>query len=216
MIDEGEVDGRSWGSTWPTRSPPLNSLADLERLLPGQVDEVREWFTWYKATDADGNRIEGAEPNFFEFDGKPLDTPAALQIIAEGHTCWTQLVMRRCRAGKLKQRDPSPGDVPSHTPYPGGSTAGCAAADGKAATSGGDLGGVQRFNGRTTSDSATLRLCGSLVRWCRLLRCDAHGGGRGPALTHPTTAWFAQGASAASRAGYSAVQTTPSGGLLAS
>ena len=66
------------------------------------MDAVREWFTWYKATSPEGERIEGAEPNFFEFDGKPLDTAATLKIIGEGHACWNTLVTRRCRAGKLK------------------------------------------------------------------------------------------------------------------
>ena len=59
--------------TSPPRSP--HTPATLSR---AQVDAVREWFTWYKATSPEGERIEGAEPNIFEFEGAPLDTSTPL------------------------------------------------------------------------------------------------------------------------------------------
>lgn len=103
MIDEGEVDWKIVGINLADEAAAsINTLADLERVMPGEVDAVREWFTWYKATNAAGERIEGAEPNVFEFGGKPLDTAATLKIVGEGHACWQALVARRCRGGKLK------------------------------------------------------------------------------------------------------------------
>lgn len=83
-------------------APHINDLTDLEQLMPGQVDEVRDWFTWYKARNMQGERIEGTEPNVFEFGGRPLDTAATLQIISEGHACWKALVSRRCLNPKGK------------------------------------------------------------------------------------------------------------------
>jgi len=103
MIDEGEVDWKIIGiNTADEKAGEINDLADLERLMPGEVDAVREWFTWYKALDAAGERIEGSEPNFFEFGGKPLDTAATMKIVGEGHACWHALVSRRCKNPKGK------------------------------------------------------------------------------------------------------------------
>uniref|UniRef100_A0A7S4M1T4 inorganic diphosphatase n=1 Tax=Prymnesium polylepis TaxID=72548 RepID=A0A7S4M1T4_9EUKA len=103
MIDEGEVDWKIVGINLADASAAeINSLAELEAKMPGEVDAVREWFTWYKAINPAGERIEGSEPNVFEFGGKPLDTEATLKIVTEGHSCWHALVSRRCQAGKLK------------------------------------------------------------------------------------------------------------------
>jgi len=96
MIDEGEVD---WKVIGINMADPLaariNSLEDLEAVAPGEVDAVREWFTWYKAVDEEGNKVPGKEPNHFALDGKPLSTAGALQVIAEAHACWLALVTRK-------------------------------------------------------------------------------------------------------------------------
>ena len=103
MIDEGEVD---WKVICINMADPLAaeiaSLEDCERVLPGQVDAVREWFTWYKATDETGKRMPDKEPNVFGFDGRALDTAAALGVIQEAHTTWVALMLRQVAPGKLK------------------------------------------------------------------------------------------------------------------
>ncbi|KOO30619.1 inorganic pyrophosphatase [Chrysochromulina tobinii] len=71
MIDEGEVDWKVIGLNMADPSAAsINSLAELEAAMPGQIDEVREWFTWYKALDANGKRIPDSEPNVFGFEGR--------------------------------------------------------------------------------------------------------------------------------------------------
>ena len=49
MIDEGEAD---WKVVAIDRTDPwaeqLNDIDDLDRLLPGLLDSIREWFRTYK------------------------------------------------------------------------------------------------------------------------------------------------------------------------
>ena len=71
------------------------------QVFPGQLAAVREWFTWYKAVDGGGNRIEGKEPNVFGFGGEPLDVDGALGVIDEAHRSWQALVLRKVSAGTL-------------------------------------------------------------------------------------------------------------------
>ena len=53
-IDEGEVD---WKVVVINVADPLadkiNTREDCEKHFPGEIDAIREWFTWYKATDPD-------------------------------------------------------------------------------------------------------------------------------------------------------------------
>ena len=85
------------------QAPSVNSLADVERVFPGEVDKIREWFTWYKAIDPKtGEKKPGAEPNVFGFDGKPLGTEATWGVIREAHGTWFQLISRQVKAGKRK------------------------------------------------------------------------------------------------------------------
>jgi len=103
MIDEGEVD---WKVICINLQDPLaaliNSLEDCERLLPGQIDAVREWFTWYKAVGEDGARLPDKEPNIFGFEGMPLPTEKALEVIKEAHNTWAALVLRKVPACDLQ------------------------------------------------------------------------------------------------------------------
>lgn len=104
MIDEGEVDWKVIGiNTADPKAAGINCLADLEASFPGEVDSIREWFTWYKAVDENGNKVDGKDPNVFGFDGKPLATEEALDVINAGNHCWNALVTRKIpRPPKLK------------------------------------------------------------------------------------------------------------------
>jgi hypothetical protein len=70
MIDEGEVDWKVVAiNVCDPKAALVNCLADAETHFPGQVDRIREWFTWYKAVDGlpgDGplssNKLEGTGP----------------------------------------------------------------------------------------------------------------------------------------------------------
>ena len=103
MIDEGEVD---WKVVGLNMADPLaetiDSLEALEKAMPGQVDAVREWFTWYKATDPETLARDESKKNVFGFEGKPLDTATTMDIIEVAHESWANLVLRKVPAKKLQ------------------------------------------------------------------------------------------------------------------
>jgi inorganic pyrophosphatase len=77
-------------------------MADVDTFFPGEIDRIREWFTWYKATDpATGERDE-SKKNVFGFDGKALGTEKTWDVIREANTSWAKLVTRQVKAGQRK------------------------------------------------------------------------------------------------------------------
>ena len=101
MIDDGETD---WKLIVIDVSDPLagevrhdgsyhlhlsclqvNSLADVERVMPGFLTATREWFRIYKIPD-------GKPENKFAFDGEYQDAEFANKVISETHEYWKQLV----------------------------------------------------------------------------------------------------------------------------
>jgi len=82
MIDEGEMDWKVIGIDVCDRdASKLNSIADVERVKPGLVSKLIEWFRFYKVPD-------GKPENNFAFDGKPQDSDFALKIILETNAFW--------------------------------------------------------------------------------------------------------------------------------
>ena len=63
----------------------MNSLADVERVMPGFLTATREWFRIYKIPD-------GKPENKFAFDGEYQDAEFANKVISETHEYWKQLV----------------------------------------------------------------------------------------------------------------------------
>ena len=103
MIDEGEVDWKVIViNVADPRAASVDSLEDVERVFPGEVDAVREWFTWYKATDPETGERDEAKKNVFGFDGAVLDTAKTWQVIREAHGTWTDLITRQVKAGARK------------------------------------------------------------------------------------------------------------------
>merc|ERR1719350_2686017 len=98
MIDEGELD---WKVIAICRRDPLAAelqcVRDVERLCPGVVSGVREWFRWYKTPD-------GKPLNSFGFGERALDRTHALEVIAETHESWRRL-RQRSDGGKLWLRE---------------------------------------------------------------------------------------------------------------
>ena len=86
MIDDDETDWKvvviDNDDRW---APELNDIDDIERLLPGTLDSIREWFRTYKIPD-------GKAPNKFAFDEKFLPASFAHKIIHETHQEWLNLV----------------------------------------------------------------------------------------------------------------------------
>merc|ERR1719375_495833 len=95
MIDNGELDWKIivLCSDDPM-APRLKDVVDLEAEMPHIVQGIREWFRWYKAPD-------GKPLNSFGFDEKALNKAQTLEIIAETHEAWKELMSGKRELGKL-------------------------------------------------------------------------------------------------------------------
>jgi inorganic pyrophosphatase len=82
MIDEGEMDYKLLciAKDDPMASS-INSVSDLERLMPGKIQKIVNWFKYYKVPD-------GKPVNSFAFDEKAKDADFAATIVEETHTHW--------------------------------------------------------------------------------------------------------------------------------
>ena len=66
----------------------MNDIDDVERLIPGTVSLIREWFRTYKIPD-------GKPPNKFALDEKCMGAKYAHKVIHETHTFWCDLVQKQ-------------------------------------------------------------------------------------------------------------------------
>ena len=86
LIDEGEADWKiiaiSLSDPW---APLLHNVDDVERLLPGTIHSIREWFRTYKIPD-------GKPPNVFGLEERCMPAEYASHIIDETHDAWKLLV----------------------------------------------------------------------------------------------------------------------------
>ena len=103
MIDEGEVD---WKVIVINVADPkamlVNTKEDADKYFPGEIDAIRDWFTWYKATDPKTGERDPSKKNVFGFDGRALDTTKAWEVVREAHGTWADLVTRQVKAGGRK------------------------------------------------------------------------------------------------------------------
>jgi inorganic pyrophosphatase len=95
MIDDGELDWKVIAIR-PTDAlaEQLNDIDDVEAKCPGVISGIREWFRWYKTPD-------GKPLNAFGYDERALDRAHALEVIAETHEYWKNLMAGKAKAGKL-------------------------------------------------------------------------------------------------------------------
>jgi len=85
MIDDGELDWKVIAID--ARDPvaaDIQTIADVEKKMPGVVSGIREWFRWYKTPD-------GKPLNEFGFNEEVLGKATALDIVAETHDAWKRL-----------------------------------------------------------------------------------------------------------------------------
>ena len=61
-----------------------NTLEDVEREFPGELEKILVWFRDYKMPD-------GKPANEFGYDNKCLDKDFALDVIKETHEFWNKL-----------------------------------------------------------------------------------------------------------------------------
>ena len=95
MIDDGELD---WKLICIRADDPLanqlNDVKDVERLLPGTVSGIREWFRWYKTPD-------GKPINAFGHGEAVLSLSETMHVIEETHAQWQALKDGTADRGKL-------------------------------------------------------------------------------------------------------------------
>lgn len=99
MIDDGEADWKVVAIDANDRwAPELNDVEDVERLLPGTLDLIREWFRTYKIPD-------GKPPNVFGLEERFMPAQYALSVIDETHHAWMELIKNHGMANGLSVPD---------------------------------------------------------------------------------------------------------------
>jgi len=82
LIDEGETD---WKILAIDINDPdaanFNDVDDFEKLRPGYLKSIHDWFRDYKVPD-------GKPPNVFAFNGEAKNKSYALTVIEENHHFW--------------------------------------------------------------------------------------------------------------------------------
>ena len=85
MIDDGELDWKVIClNTSDPKAASVNTLEDVEREFPGELEKILVWFRDYKMPD-------GKPANEFGYDNKCLDKDFALDVIKETHEFWNKL-----------------------------------------------------------------------------------------------------------------------------
>ena len=95
MIDDGELD---WKLICVRVDDPLaaslHDIEDVERLLPGTVSGIREWFRWYKTPD-------GKPINAFGHNELALNLSETMHVVEETHAQWAALKNGTAERGRL-------------------------------------------------------------------------------------------------------------------
>ena len=86
MIDDDETDWKVVAIDVDDRwAPELNDVEDVERLLPGTISLIREWFRTYKIPD-------GKPPNKFALDERCMPRAYAHGVIRDTHAAYRDLL----------------------------------------------------------------------------------------------------------------------------
>lgn len=94
LLDEGEIDWKIIGiNIDDPLAVDLHDVEDVERLMPGRISEIREWFRMYKTA-------EGKGENEYAYDGEAKGRDFAMKVVEETHQTWVDL-----RSGKIENKD---------------------------------------------------------------------------------------------------------------
>ena len=86
MIDDDETDWKVVAIDVDDRwAPELNDVEDVERLLPGTISLIREWFRTYKIPD-------GKPPNKFALEERCMPRAYAHGVIRDTHAAYRDLL----------------------------------------------------------------------------------------------------------------------------
>lgn len=85
LIDGDETDWKIFAIRIDDENASrIHSLDDMEKIFPGVLDRVRDWFRLYKTA-------EGKGENRYGYNGQYLDRNKAIQVIKECHEAWKKL-----------------------------------------------------------------------------------------------------------------------------
>ena len=62
----------------------INNINDVNKLMPGVISGIREWFRWYKTPD-------NKPLNTFGYNEQCLDSDIAIKVIEETHSHYMHL-----------------------------------------------------------------------------------------------------------------------------
>ena len=90
MIDDDETDWKIVAIDAEDRwAPELNDIDDVERLVPGTVSLIREWFRTYKVPD-------GKPPNEFALGEECMGAAFAWGVVRDCHSAYRGLLESGC------------------------------------------------------------------------------------------------------------------------
>jgi inorganic pyrophosphatase len=85
MIDTGELDWKVIAiSSYDDNFHNINNINDVNKLMPGVISGIREWFRWYKTPD-------NKPLNTFGYNEQCLDSDIAIKVIEETHSHYMHL-----------------------------------------------------------------------------------------------------------------------------
>jgi len=86
LIDEGETDWKVLAiNTNDPLAEKLNDVEDIEKYMPGFVQNTIDWFRCYKIPD-------GKPENQFAFNGQAKGKDLAIKVLQETHGYWKDLL----------------------------------------------------------------------------------------------------------------------------
>lgn len=94
LLDEGEVDWKIIAiNVDDPAAAQINNIDDVEKVMPGRISEIRDWFRYYKTA-------EGKGENEYGFNAEAQDLNTTMEVIEEAHQSWKDL-----RNGKIPNED---------------------------------------------------------------------------------------------------------------
>lgn len=85
MVDDGEVDWKVIAiRVDDPKASQVNDVADVEKVFPGELQRILEWFRDYKIPD-------GKPANQFGYNNQCLDREFAMKVVEETHGFYNKL-----------------------------------------------------------------------------------------------------------------------------
>jgi inorganic pyrophosphatase len=86
LLDQGELDWKIIGmNSIEAKDRSIKNIEDFNRLCPGALKEIQNWFRTYKT-------FEGKGENAFGYEGRILSSERTIEIIHDNHLFYRDLV----------------------------------------------------------------------------------------------------------------------------